>query len=64
MKVCQADLWKYQGCEFSAQIGESKVRVILKSVNKKNVNISNYHHPAYVFQMKMKSFLDEFKLVV
>lgn len=64
MKVPQADLWKYIGCEFNAMIAGHKMRIILKGHDSKNAQVSNYYHQTHVFKMKMNSFLKQFELVV
>lgn len=63
MKVPQADLWKYDGCEFVATVAGHKVRVILKGVDSKNAHVANYFHRSNTYKMKLSSFLKEFELV-
>lgn len=64
MKVAKDDLWKYEDCEFTAEVNGFKVRVIYKTHNSKHVTVCNYYHRASVWNIKMSDFMRSYTLVV
>ncbi len=63
IKPSKTDLWKYENCEFNSQVGDHRIRVILKSVDSKHAHVSNYYHRSHTYKIEIKSFLKSFTLV-